>query len=141
MYKLICCSQQPLLIENNTSFCPFKRMGVQMLKNPRNRLFPFRHVNPSNTSMPWPTPLTMPNDISIGSRTVTHQCNKGPICYNGMHRIHPHNCPVPFDDHQPHLIHSSLDRPHCIQIQSAVLPQYTFQTNRQTDRQTNRQMG
>ena len=36
---------------------------------------------------------------------------KGPVGYNGTPQIHPQNCPFPFDDHHPHLIHPSLDRP------------------------------
>jgi len=51
----------------------------------------------------------------------------------------PRNRSFHFDDHYPHLIHPSLDRPthhpNGIRIQSAVLPQYTFRTDRQTDRQ------
>jgi len=33
---------------------------------------------------------------------------KVPIGYNGM----PQNCPFPFDDNHPHLIHPSFDRTH-----------------------------
>jgi len=35
---------------------------------------------------------------------------KGPTGYNGMPQIHLQNCPFPFDNHHPHLIHQSLDR-------------------------------
>jgi len=36
-----------------------------------------------------------------------------PIGYNGTPQIHPQSssCPFRFDDHHPHLIHPSLDRP------------------------------
>ena len=76
---------------------PIQMNGVQMPKNPRNSPFPLRHVDPSNTSMPGPTALTMPNDSSIGSCTSVHLCNKGPIGYSGTPLIHP----LPFDDHHP----------------------------------------
>ena len=48
--------------------------------------------------------------------------------------------PFLLGDVDPHLIHPSLDRathhPNGIQIQLAVSPQYTLQTDRSTDRQT-----
>jgi len=37
-----------------------------------------------------------------------------PIGYNWMLNIYPQNCPFPFDDLHPNLIHPSLDRPHLI---------------------------
>jgi len=67
---------------------------------------------PSNTRMPGPTPLTMPNDSSVAVHTSTQQCNKLPIRYNGMPQIHPPNCPFPFDDHHQNLIHPYQARPH-----------------------------
>jgi len=66
---------------------------------------------PSNTCMPGPTPLTMPNDSSIALRTSTQQRNKVPIGYDGTPQIHPPNCPFPFDDHHQNLIHPYRDRP------------------------------
>jgi len=30
-------------------------------------------------------------------------CNRVPIAYNGMPKIHLQNCPFPFDDYYPHL--------------------------------------
>jgi len=50
--------------------------------------------------------------------------------------------PLPFDDHHPHLIHPTLDRPnsHPKLIQSAVLLQCTFRTDRPTDRWDRRQL-
>ena len=61
---------------------------------------------PSNSWLPKPTPLTTPNDSSIGSPTSTQLCIKLPIGYNGM----PPN--LPLKRSLPHLIHPSLDRPH-----------------------------
>ena len=65
---------------------------------------------PFRTSVSGPTPLTMPNDSSIGSRTSAQLRNKGPIGYNGTPQIH--NCPFPFDNHHSNLIHPFLNRPH-----------------------------
>jgi len=67
---------------------------------------------PSNTWMPGVTPLTTRNDSSIAAHTSAQLRNKVPIGYNGMPQIHPENCPFPFDDNHPHLIHISLDQPH-----------------------------
>ena len=44
------------------------------------------------------------------SVALTQLCNKLPIGYNGTPQIHPQNCPFPFDDHHPNLIHPFLDR-------------------------------
>ena len=67
---------------------------------------------------------------------------KGPIGYNGMPKIQPPKLPLPFDDHHPHPIPISRPTPlttsNGIWIHSAVLPQYTFQTDRQTDTDTHR---
>jgi len=71
-------------------------------------------------------------------RTTMQQIPTG---YNGTPQIHPaQNCPFPFDDNHHHVIHPFLDRnrlttPNGIRIHSAILPQYTFWTDRQTDRQ------
>jgi len=67
---------------------------------------------PFRTSMLGPSPLTMPNDSSIGSHTTSQLRNKIPIGYNGMPQLHPQNCPFPFGDNHPHLIHLSLKQPH-----------------------------
>ena len=90
---------------------PIQTNRAQMPKNvrihARNSPFVLRHVDPSNTSMPGPTPLTIPNDSSIAVRTsaqlplVTMRPPKSPPKLS-----------LPFDDHHPHLIHPSLDRPH-----------------------------
>jgi len=60
--------------------------------------------------------------------------------YNGTPQIHPQNCPFPFDDHHPHLIHPSFDRPHSPSQTASGSNQpfchsraYTF-PDRQTDR-------
>jgi len=62
--------------------------------------------------MPWVTPLTTPHDSSIAALTSAQLRNKAPIGYKGTLQIHPQNCSFLFDDHYPHLIHLSLDRPH-----------------------------
>jgi len=72
------------------------------------------------------------------SDTSAAVVDKVPIGYNGTPQIHPQNCPFPFDDHHRNLIHPFLDQPpltttNGIRIQSAVLPQYTLQTDRQTN--------
>jgi len=59
------------------------------------------------------------------------------IGYNGTTQIHPHNCPFP--RRSPLRSITSIFRPiplttpNGIRIQSVVLPQYTFQTDRPTD--------
>ena len=96
-----------------------------------------------------------------GAALLTLHCLKGteqvlpkliwgesPITQESPHRLHldaPNsldNCPFPFDDYQPRLMHPSLNRSHSppgtpngIRMKSAVLPQYTFRIDRQTDRQ------
>jgi len=64
--------------------------------------------------MPIPrlTPLTIPNNSSIGSCIFAQLCNKAPIGYNGMPHIYPQNCPFPLQLCPPHLIHPSLNQPH-----------------------------
>ena len=71
-------------------------------------------------------------------------CGKVSIGYNGTPQIYPQNCPFPFDDHHPHLIHPSLDRP-LSPPQTASGSNQTFchstlfrQTDRPTDRHTDR---
>ena len=67
---------------------------------------------PSNKWISGVTPLTTPNDSSIGSRTSAPR-NNVPIGYNGTPQIHPPNYPSP-STIITHLIHPypSLDRPH-----------------------------
>jgi len=52
--------------------------------------------------------------------------------------IQPQNCLFSFDDHHSNLHEYTNPStiPNGIRIQSAVLPQYTFQTDRQTDTHT-----
>ena len=99
--------------------------------------------NPSNTPMPGPIQLTItPNGSSIGSRTFTQPRNKLLIGYNGSMRC-PHGHPKisPFLGRSPPiycLILGSSRRttPNGIQMQSAVFPQSTGQTDRHTGRPT-----
>jgi len=70
--------------------------------------------------------------------TLAQLCNIVPIGYNWMPQIYPQNCPFLFGDHHLYLIHlslywSPLTIPNGIQIHSAVLPQYTFRTDRLAD--------
>jgi len=89
-----------------------KELSYQMPETtPATAPSPWGTWTPSNTSMPGCTPLTTPNDSSIGSRTSAQLRNKGPICYNEMSQIHPENCPFPVDNRHQNLINSFLDRP------------------------------
>jgi len=94
-------------------------------KNSKTSPFPWGTWTPSNTQMPKPTLLTNPND------------NNG---YNWTPQIHPKTAPyasmitTPYNTsiHRP----APLIIPNGIRIQSAVLPQYTFQTDRHTHSHT-----
>jgi len=126
---------------NNMSFYPFKPMGKPILETAPS---PWGMWTPSNTWMPGPTPLTIPNDSSIGSCTSTQLRNKCPTGYNGIPQIHPKNCPSPLmittPSNTPILRPTPLTTPKGIWIHLAILPQYTSgQTDRLTDRQTDRQ--
>ena len=93
--------------------------------------------------MHGPTPLTTPNDSSIGSRTSTQLCNEVPIGCNGMPQIHPpklsqRRSPPPSNIPIPPQIPFTI--PNSIQIHSAVLPQYTLRTDRPTDRWSRRKL-
>ena len=63
-------------------------------------------------------------------------CRKGPIDYNGTPQLHPQNCLFPFDDHHPHLIHPSLDRPHSPTRTASGSYQPFCHNTLRTDRQT-----
>jgi len=108
------CTSQIHFCAINTSFFPFKPVGTQMPKNPQNSPFLFWHVNPHliYECLGRPHSPRRMTDSSIASRTSAQLHNKGPIGYNGTPQIHPQNCPFPFVDHYPHLIHPSLDRLH-----------------------------
>jgi len=76
--------------------------------------------------------------------TQLHVRNKFPIGYHGMPNL-PLNRPFPIDDfapsNMPILQQTQLITPNGIQIQSAILPQYTFwTTDRLTDRWARRQV-
>ena len=61
---------------------------------------------------------------------------KVPISYNGMPQIYPQNCPfhlmITTPSNTPIPRETTLTIPNGNWIQSAVLPQYTFQTHSQT---------
>jgi len=64
---------------------------------------------------------------------------RGLIGYNGTLQIHPQNCPFPFlrsppPSNTPIPRQTPLTIPNGIRIQLAILPQYTFRTDRQTDK-------
>jgi len=69
---------------------------------------------------------------------------KGPTGYNGTPQLHPQNCPFPFDDNHPHIIHPFLDRPHSPPLTASGSNQpfchstLSGHTDRPTDRQTGR---
>jgi len=105
-------------------------------KQPQNSLLPLEPRGPPlHTSMLGPTPLTMPNDSSIGSWTSTQLCNKCPTGYNETPHIHPQNYPFPFDDNHSHLIHPLLDRSHSPPQTASAQP---FCHDTLADRQTDR---
>jgi len=69
----------------------------------------------------------------IWEKGVADDHTKNPIPYNGMPHIHPKSAPSTSTTSTP--IYSKLTPPtipNCIRIQSAVLSQYTSQTDRPT---------
>ena len=60
-------------LANNTSLCPFKQVGAQIPKNPRNSPFPLRHVDPIHQC--------------LGLRRLPPQTASGssqPFCHNAL---------------------------------------------------------
>jgi len=117
---------------------PLKPLGQCGQTTPKSPCSPWGTWTPSNTWMPWVTPLTTPNDSSIAARTSAQLRNKGPIGYNGTPQIHP------FDDHHPiYYTHPSTDPTH--QPRRHPHPISCFATvqfpDRHTDTHTDRQMG
>ena len=87
----------------------------------------------SNTPIPPPSPLTTPNDSSVGSRTSARLCKKVPFGYNGMPQIHSQNCPFPFDDHHPHSLSQTASRSNQPFCHSTLSGPSDRHTNRRTD--------
>jgi len=98
---------------------------------------------PSNTRMPKPTPFTTPNDSSIGSRTFAQL----PGTQQSPHWLRwewdaPNSPPklslppstITTPSNKPIPRPTPRITPNGIRIQLAVLPQYTFWTDRQTDK-------
>jgi len=104
---------------------------------------------PSRTSVPRPTPLTILNNSSICSFTH-YYATKSPLVTMGCPKFTPKTAPSLRRSPPPCI--TPIPRPtpltilNGIQIQSAILPQYTFQTewlkhtHTQTDRWAGRQL-
>jgi len=105
-YQLLMHESNIFLLQNT----PMKPLG-QWGKRPQNPPFPggmlaiIIHKSLGQPHSPRQT-------TALGSRTSTLLCNKVPTGYNGMPQIHPKNCPFPFDDNHPYLIHLSINQPH-----------------------------
>jgi len=100
---------------------------------------PWGTWTPSNTWMPGVTPLTMPNDSSIGSRTSIQLHNKGPLVTMGRPKFTPQNYPFPSTISIPSNT-PSLNRPDS-PSQTASRSNQLFCHNTQTERPTDRQTG
>jgi len=125
----------------NTSFCPFKQTGAQMLKNPPKQPLPLWACEPpSNTRMSRPTPLTMPNDSTIGSPVPHNYATKSPLVTIWYAPNSPAELPLPFRRSSPPSIHPFLHSTDPTLDPFSRLPQCrpTFRTDRQTDRPTHR---
>jgi len=89
----------------------------------------------------WTLSWTSPPENNLGrvccSRTTMQQ---SPHWLHGTSHIYPHNCPFPFDDNHPYLIHPFSTNPthhhewHLHPVN--LLPQYTFQDRPIDDRPT-----
>ena len=94
---------------------------------------------PSNTGFPEPTPLTIPNDSSIGSADFARPMPHSPCslhCTKNSENI----CPFPWRGNLWTWTHRSLAHPtpNGISIESTVFPKYTLVSNGQTNRRTDR---
>ena len=87
------------------------------------------------------TILTTPNGCSIASHILAQQRQKFHTGYNGPPHIHPQNCSFRWGGSTlPSTLHIPwATTPNCIQIHSAIFPQYIGQAQRLTHRQTDRQ--
>jgi len=141
--RCIVCTEIMSIFHAQVEYVSLERYTIQTNGNeiPSNLPFPLGHIDPNliHPSLNWPQ-LKIPNDSSIGSLTSAQLCSKDSINetpHNG--HIYLQIASSPFDDHHPHPIHPSLTNsthhPNGIQIQSSILPQYTFRTDRQTERQ------
>jgi len=100
---------------------------------------------PSNTSVPGPTPLTVPNDSPIGSRTSAQHVQQIPHWLqwefgSRTPQVHPQNCPFLRRSPPPsNRLHPSLDLPYSPPLTASgsnmpfVHRSPTGQTDRPTD--------
>jgi len=97
-------------------------------KHPRNRPFPLQHVDPHSVHQCL-------GPCQMTARSVHTLLHNNATMSHWLQWDAPNSTPkLSFDDNQPRLIHPSFDRPipNGIRIQSAILPQYTFRTDRPT---------
>jgi len=80
--------------------------------------------------MPWPIPRTTLNRSSNGSRTFAQLCRKLPIILRLRPQNYPFHGPIP----KPNAC--LIPGPSDIPSASAILPQYTEETNRRKHRAT-----
>ena len=115
-------------------------MGQWGQTAPKSTPFPVSDVNPHSVHQclgPPHSPVTTPNDSSIGSHTSAQLHNKFPIGYNGTPQIHP-ILPLPLR-RSPPPSNTPIPRPTPLTIPNGIrIHSATFRTDRQTDRQTDR---
>jgi len=82
------------------------------------------------------------NSAYVQTETLNFTFARPPVfwCWTLVSMGHPKNCPFPFDDNHPHLIHLSLSRPHSPpQTASGSIQPFCHNTLcGQTDRPTDR---
>jgi len=127
-----------IFTHKSNRFC-LKNMPMKPIaaKNPRNDPSPGARGPPSNMPIPWLTPLTT-QMTAQSVCAVSCNCARKSTLVTLRHPKFSPNCLFPVDNHHP--LNTAVPRPtphttpNGVWIQSTILPQYTFQMDKQTDK-------